>query len=276
MKKAGLIVVMICGCILVAHAVYLPPWSGPEVPAARHVSPYYIEHSLEDTAVPNIITSVLADYRGYDTLFETTVIFAAGLACYFLLRIPGRETRDYTYFRHIPTGLTIRVEQGGKIPRDSMIFKKIDSIWIPEDIIIKITCRLLIPFIQLFGLYVVAHGHYSPGGGFQGGVILGATLILFALSHDLRATTDRISEKLIGIFSGTGVLIYAGTGTLCLVLGGYYLDYSKLALLFGTNPVMARSHGIMIVEIGVALAVSAVMLWIYTNLSSVGRHDEGL
>lgn len=276
MKYLGLIVVVICGCILIYHSGDLPDWASPESPAAKHVSPYYIEHSLEDTAVPNVVTSVLADYRGYDTLFETSVIFAAGLACFFLLRLYRSGPSGDNYFRHIPTGITIRIEEGGKLPKESKVFKKIDSVWIPDDLIIRTTCRYIIPFIQIFALYVVAHGHHSPGGGFQGGVILGATFILFALSHDLRHTTTRLSERLVGIMSGTGVLIYAGTGTICLFLGGYFLDYSKLAKILGVDPVMARSHGILVVEIGVALAVMSVMVWIYYNLSSIGKHDEGL
>ena len=157
------------------------------------------------------MTSVLADYRGYDTLFETAVIFTAGLACFFLLRLYWTGQADDHFFRHLPTGVTIRVEKGGKMPDESKVFKRIDSVWIPEDLIVKVTCRYIIPFIQLFALYVVAHGHHSPGGGFQGGVILGATFILFAISHDLRTTTSRFGEKMVGIMSSTGVLLYAGT-----------------------------------------------------------------
>ena len=73
-----------------------------------------------------------------------------------------------------------------------------------------------------------------------------------------------------------GVLIYSGTGLLCFLLGGNFLDYSRLAPLLGVDRIMARSHGIFIVEIGVGFAVMAVMVSLYYNLSSAGRHDEGL
>ena len=63
----------------------LPQRGDPQAPANVHVSPYYIEKTIEDTETPNIVTSVLADYRGYDTLGETIVIFAAGLACILIL-----------------------------------------------------------------------------------------------------------------------------------------------------------------------------------------------
>jgi len=76
--------------------------------------------------------------------------------------------------------------------------------------------------------------------------------------------------------STTGIFIYAGTGALCLVLGANFLDYKALAGLLGVDPITARSHGILIVEIGVGIAVMATMIWIYYILSSVGKNDEGL
>ena len=63
----------------------LPGRGDPDAPASIHVSPTYIEKSMEDTETPNIVTAILADYRGYDTLGETIVIFAAGLACVLIL-----------------------------------------------------------------------------------------------------------------------------------------------------------------------------------------------
>jgi multicomponent Na+:H+ antiporter subunit B len=227
-------------------------------------------------AVPNIVTSVLADYRGYDTMFETTVILSAGLACCVLLRPIKKEIPESRLYRHIPTGITIRIRKGGKIPQGSTSFERIDSEWVPHDLIIRMTNRFVVPFLQIFSLYVVAHGHLSPGGGFQGGVIFGSAIILFAISFNLRAATERITEKTAAVFSSIGVLIYAGTGALCLALGSDFLNYGALAGLLFTDQVMARSHGILIVETGVALAVSAVMVWIYYNLSSAGKLDEGL
>ncbi|MBW1641312.1 MAG: Na(+)/H(+) antiporter subunit B [Deltaproteobacteria bacterium] len=276
MRILGLVIVILCGSILIYHTSDFPDWGHPASPASTHVSPYYIEKALDDTAVPNIVTAVLSDYRGYDTMFETTVIFCAGIACFFLLRITKRMEPSVTLYRHLPTGITLRIEKGGKEPDDSNIFKRIDTQWVPYDLIINTTCRMIIPFIQLFALYVISHGHHSPGGGFQGGVILGASVILFAISTDLRTAISRMSERLGAFLSATGVFIYAGAGALCLVLGANFLDYSALAPVLNVNSVMARSHGILIVEIGVGLAVMAVMIWIYYNLSSAGRHDEGL
>jgi len=271
----GLIIVLSTGALLIYATVDFPAWADPASPASLHLSPHFIERTMEETSVPNIVTAVLADYRGYDTMYETTVIFSAGVACFILLRILLREEPGESLYRHVLTGVTIRVKEGAKIP-PSADFERIDTLWAPHDLIIKTMCRLLIPFIQLFALYVIAHGHHSPGGGFQGGVILGASIILLAISHDLRTSVQRMREKVDALLSATGVFIYAGTGALCLLLGLNFLDYSALASVLHVDPVTARSHGILIVEIGVGIAVMATMIWIYSNVSSTGKYDEGL
>ncbi|RPI54243.1 MAG: Na(+)/H(+) antiporter subunit B [Deltaproteobacteria bacterium] len=275
MKIIGLIISVVTGALLIYAAVDFPALYDPASPASTYLSPYFIEKTMEETSVPNIVTAVLADYRGYDTMFETSVIFTAGVVCFFLLRIPRREEPEARYYRHVLTGVTIELKEGYKIP-PSADFERIDAVWTPPDLIIKTVCRILIPFIQLFALYVIAHGHHSPGGGFQGGVILGASVILLAITHDLRTAVRRMSEKAIGILCAIGVMIYAGTGALCLLLKQNFIDYRALAGILHVDPITARSHGIFMVEIGVGIAVMATMIWIYNNVSSAGRYRQGL
>ena len=145
-----------------------------------------------------------------------------------------------------------------------------------DDIIIKTLARILVPFIQIYALYVIMHGHHSPGGGFQGGVILAASLILLMITHGVKDTQKRISEKAVAIFSSSGVFIYAGIGAVCLLLGGNYLDYSKLSKLLHVDPAQARSLGILGIEIGVGLAVMAVMFSVFFDISrgEVSQKDE--
>ena len=133
----------------------------------------------------------------------------------------------------------------------------------------------MVPFMQLFALYVVAHGHHSPGGGFQGGVILGASLILLALTSNVQTVLKTYTEKTV-IVSALGVLIFAGWGLIPMLLGSNFLDYSALhVLLPATDEVMARSHSV-IVEIGVAMTVMMGMFAIYMSLASDGRMENGV
>lgn len=144
-----------------------------------------------------------------------------------------------------------------------------------QDVIVKTLARLLVPFIVIYALYVVMHGHHSPGGGFQGGVILAASFVLLAISQGLDKIRQRLSEKTAGILSSLGVFIYAGIGLLCLLLGGKYLDYGKLSKILSVEPAQARSLGILGVEIGVALAVMAVMCLIVFTIFSFDEDAGG-
>lgn len=90
MKLLALIAVLMTGALLLYGTIDMPDWGDPHSPASIHVSPRYIEKTVEETAVPNVVTSVLADYRGYDTLGETVVIFTAAMACILLIRRPRK------------------------------------------------------------------------------------------------------------------------------------------------------------------------------------------
>ena len=272
MKLLGFIIVCLTGGLLLYGTGELPAWGDPFSPASTHLSDDYIEKALEQTEVPNLVTAVLADYRGYDTMFETAVVFCAGLACFLLLR-DFRPKKEH-YYRHVPTGVMLHVKDGSKQIEVGKEFEDMDKDWVPSDTIIKSVCRILIPFIQIYALYVVAHGDFSPGGGFQGGVIFGSSLILLAISYNLKTLMKRVSEKFLGIFSAMGVLVYVGIGVIAMVLGGHFLDYSRYAPIFGEAHI--RALGMLGVEIGVGMAVTAVMVIIYINIVSAGRHDEGL
>lgn len=230
-----------------------PAWADPASPASTHLSPHFITQTIAETSVPNIVTAVLADYRGFDTMFETAVIFTAGLAVLLILRLGGCRIAG-------------------------PVREKAEAIGVSyEDSIIRFVARKIAPFMQLFALYVVAHGHHSPGGGFQGGVILGASFILLAISYDLKMVMGRINEKASLLLANTGILIYTGIGLFCLLLGANFLDYSILhRILPATDAIAARSHAMLGIEIGVALTVMVIVMVIYNNITSNGTYEKGL
>ena len=145
-----------------------------------------------------------------------------------------------------------------------------------EDLIIKTAVRLMVPFAQLFGLYVIVHGHYSPGGGFQGGVILGAAFIMLALAFDMETSQQYMTIRVNAVFNNLGAAIFVGVGALCAIFGGLFLDYSALDKLIPMGPVEWRSFGIFLVEVGVGFTVMSIMVLLYWNLSSGGSMDKGL
>lgn len=250
MKLLGLIAVIVTGWLLMSAVGDFPDWGNPQSPANSYrLSQHYVTQTFPETGVPNMVTAVLADYRGYDTMFETVVIFTAGIAIISILR-------RYS-------------SQDGAPPPQELGKKR-------DDLIINTTCRLMIPIIQLFALYVIAHGHYSPGGGFQGGVIFGASFILLALSKDLQTAQKWMPEKRVLVLAGVGVLLYAGFGFLAQLLGENFLDYSILHKVMPATPTEARYHSMLGVEIGVAFTVTAIMFSIYSNLASNGDMKEGI
>jgi len=142
-----------------------------------------------------------------------------------------------------------------------------------ENLIIEFFCRVIAPVVLLFGVYIVFHGEASPGGGFQGGVILGSGYIMLAIAYGIDFTLKRIRERVILFLSGFGVFIYGGIGAACLLWHGNFLDYGKLPLpLAHTNAI--RGLGIMGIEIGVGLTVMGVMVSIYYDLIVAGGNQK--
>jgi len=134
-----------------------------------------------------------------------------------------------------------------------------------ENPIVEGVSRVMVPLIQLFGLYVIAHGHYGPGGGFQGGVILAASMMLLRLSLGEEQEHRRFSPRAAAALSAVGMLVFAATGLLSLVEGKEFLNYAGLPLgeLSGAE---ARYLGILMVEIGIGLAVWGTLVMLFDHL----------
>jgi len=132
-------------------------------------------------------------------------------------------------------------------------------------VILRIVAKLLIPLIALFAFYVQFHGDFGPGGGFQAGVVLAASVILYALIFGLDAAKKAIPPSWVRIGMTLGVLLYGGTGVVTWLLNGEFLNYS---VLIEKYPAKGQHYGIIAVELGVLLAVASVMLGIFYAFGS--------
>ncbi|MEN1727427.1 MAG: Na(+)/H(+) antiporter subunit B [Pseudomonadota bacterium] len=142
--------------------------------------------------------------------------------------------------------------------------------------ILRVVARFLIPLIMLFALYIQFHGEYSPGGGFQAGVVFAAAWILFALIYGLDAALDIIPERAMYVLMLVGVLIYCAVGVAGVVLGGHFLDYRPLL----DDPQYAQQFGIVTVELGIGITVATVTMLFFTlfvrrkaDMEEVGGND---
>lgn len=130
--------------------------------------------------------------------------------------------------------------------------------------IIRVVSKFMVPYILLFGLYVQFHGDYGPGGGFQAGVIFASAIILYGLVYGLSAAQEVAPPWMIEKLIATGLVIYAGTGFLCMALGGKFLDYNVLEHDFMPDILLHGQHlGIFMIELGVGITVTAVMVMIF-------------
>ncbi len=136
-------------------------------------------------------------------------------------------------------------------------------------LVLRVVANFIIPFIIVFAFYIQLHGEYSPGGGFQAGVILASSFILFSLIWGLSACREIMPDWLLRLLACTGVLLYAGTGIACMFLGGTFLDYDVLS----STAVGGQHLGIFLVELGVGMTVFAVMMQLY--VAFVARKTEG-
>jgi multicomponent Na+:H+ antiporter subunit B len=139
-----------------------------------------------------------------------------------------------------------------------------------ESPIIVILSRILAPYIMLFGFYVIFHGHYSPGGGFQGGAIIAAAIILIRIANDPEVYEMQFKKSLGIILGSVGVIIFFLAGLGAIFFGRNFLDYSYMQF-GGMEPGDVRSTGILIIEIGVGLAVTAILVSLFDNL--LGEED---
>ena len=134
--------------------------------------------------------------------------------------------------------------------------------------ILRVVSKALIPFILLFAFYTQFHGDFGPGGGFQAGVILAAAFVLYGLIFGLDATRAVVSDRTIELLAAAGVLLYAGVGFASMAMGGNFLDYNVLHPEGGHH---GQHLGILLVELGVGITVSAVMIAVFGAFAGRGR-----
>lgn len=190
------------------------------------VGKYYIDKGIKETGATNIVTSVVVNYRGFDTLGEITVLFVGAIGLGAVLTTIRKKTR-----------------------------KKIEK----ASLVLYTGCRVLFPFILLFGIYIFIHGHLTPGGGFQGGAIIASAFVLVYLGCRGR----RINEKGCKTLESLGGLIFVIVGLIGLAVGGYFL----LNFMPKGIPNLLFSAGIIpVIYVAIGFKVGSELAGIIDNL----------
>ncbi|WP_262984479.1 Na(+)/H(+) antiporter subunit B [Colwellia sp. C1TZA3] len=238
----ALLVIAITGALLIYGTLDMPYYGSADAPIHHHVAPRYINDSMQEVGIPNIVTSVLASYRAFDTFGEVVVIFTAGIGVLALLSVARR-------------------------PEDSEDITALDDSMHEQNLVLRIITKILIPFILLFALYVQFHGDFGPGGGFQAGVIFAAAIILYAMIFGLSNARKVINQDFIQLITAVGVLFYGCVGLVSLFNGGNFFDYNVLS----SDPIAGQHLGILLIEWGVGCTVASVMIIIFFNFA--GRRE---
>lgn len=225
----ALLLVLVCGALLIYGTWDIPAFGSASAPVHQHVAPYYLANSLSDTGVFNVVTAILASYRGFDTLGELVVIFTAGVGVLALLT------------------------------KDSQSSTKHNGAAMQQHMVLRTVAKMLIPLLLVFAFYVQFHGDYGPGGGFQAGVIFAVAIILYAMLFGEQVAQQVITKKSVQRLAALGVMLFGGVGIVSILLGGNFLNYSVLL----ADSVSGQHLGILLVELGVGITVAAVMIMIF-------------
>ncbi len=165
--------------VLLFTVAHLPRY-GEENPYTMEVVERYVEHGVEETGAVNIVAGMILDYRAFDTLGESHVLFTALVCVMILLKLDKKTIR------------------GGYL--DSYYTVKQDTYFdVSKDTIIRLAGTVLVPCIVLFGIYVLLNGQNGPGGGFSGGAIMGAALIMFATAFGFDRMDRVFTEKVLSL-----------------------------------------------------------------------------
>ncbi len=241
----GLFAVVICVSIialLLSTATHLPPFGNADNPVNNEVSQRYIEKGQEETGIVNIVAGMILDYRAFDTLGESNVLFIAACSVLILLRI----SRD-------PSG-GVSAEQLAVEANDRMYEPK-------NDIILQHIAKVLVPIILMFGMYVIMNGHISPGGGFSGGAIMGAGLILYLNAFGFKKTEQFFTFKTFQIVSLCALSFYALSKAYSFFTGANHLES---IITTGTPGALFSAGLIPYLNLAVGLVVCCTMYAFYT------------
>ncbi len=237
--------VLFCAAIiafLMSTVLKLPPLGSPENPTNNEVAQRYLEKGLEETGAVNMVAGMILDYRAFDTFGESTVLFVAACSVLLLLKLGDHKEGEPS-----PAMLEAEWDDRHHEPKN--------------DAILQMAARLLVPVILLFGMYIVLAGHLGPGGGFSGGAVMGAGLILYLNAFGFAKTGRFFTYKTFRWVTFIALMTYALLKSYSFFCGANHLN-SGIPL--GTPGAILSSGLILPLNICVGFIVMCTMYVFYT------------
>lgn len=213
----------------------LPTFGHAENPVNNEVAARYIENGLQETGAVNIVTGMILDYRAFDTLGESHVLFIATCTVLILLRLDKKEDKE--------------------------LGESNDRTHEPKnDVILQTVARILVPPIFIFGMYVILAGHLGPGGGFSGGAVIGAGLILYLNAFGFARTEKFFTARTYKRMSFAALACYSVAKSYSFYTGANGIE-SVIPL--GTPGAILSSGLILVLNICVGIVVAGTMYTFY-------------
>ena len=228
--------------VLLNTVSQLPKFGDSNNPLNNEVSERYIEKGMEETGAVNIVAGMILDYRAFDTLGESHVLFIAACSVLILLKL--------------------NLDKDGRPTREQLDVEANDRVYEPKnDVILQKIAKLLVPLILLFGIYNILNGHLSPGGGFSGGAIMGAGLILYLNAYGFKKTGRFFNFTVFRVVSYCSLTFYALAKAYSFFTGANHLESG---ISTGTPGDILSAGLILPLNIAVGLVVACTMYAFYT------------
>ena len=239
------VAVLVCvglSALLIYTALDLPQFGGADALVDNEVSRFYVEEGLEHTGAVNIISGIILDFRGFDTLGESHVLFIAACTVLLLLHLPQGDDPD-----------SLRMRMAAE--SDDRHFEP------RHDPILQGGAQVLVPLLIVFGAYILLNGHLSPGGGFSGGAVLGAGMILFLCAFGFKRSERFLTFKTFRAVTTAALVFYALSKGYVFFTGANGIANGISAGKFGA----ILSGGLMMpLNIAVGLVVACTMYALFT------------
>ena len=234
----SVVLVIFLSAVLLLTVSNLPRYGNSDAPVNNEVSERYIESGMEETGATNLVAGMILDYRAFDTLGESHVLFT-GICAVMILLATGREDKK----RHL------------RYLAEESLYD------VTGDPIVRVVAFFLMPCLLLFGVYVLFNGHLSPGGGFSGGAILGAAFILYSMAYGFEKTERFLNEKTIKVISCCSLGFYVVAKSYSFVTGANHLH----SIISPGTPGDILSAGLILpLNVAVGMVVACTMYSIFS------------
>ena len=232
-KFFSVIFCVVLAAILVGTVNFMPLFADDSAPTANEVYEHYVGEGRDQTGAVNTVAGMILDYRAFDTLGESFVLFTATCAVLLLLeQSKGKE------------------------------IKKKETFTLSNDPIVCTVVKILTPIIIVFGVYVLFNGHLSPGGGFSGGSVLGAGFILFAMAYGEDFAAKIITPKIIRVVTICSLSFYCLSKTYSFFTGNEFNGVHSI-ITPGTPGDIVSGGLILPLNIAVGFVVCCTMYSFY-------------